>query len=193
MLRPGTDVSSSPLATALSSRQNHVCFKLCIQPNILKLKQATKTVILTYTSKQKPLLHMQRKVEPGAIFFEMLNAVPYFSKHSVQSYAALLVAVANASKPQLLQVCRSCWVFTELTWNLSIRSKATWAKSFLMLLTYRKQIIQNQRKTVRRIITVNVCWRKSSCEPFSLITTYLPVLFRIRIFGFRSGRFLRFF
>ena len=30
------------------------------------------------------------------------NPVPYFSKHSIQSYAALLVAVANASKPQLL-------------------------------------------------------------------------------------------
>jgi len=32
---------------------------------------------------------------------EMLNPVPYFSKHSIQSYAALLVAVINASKPQL--------------------------------------------------------------------------------------------
>jgi len=36
---------------------------------------------------------MQRSIEP----------VPYFSKHSIQSYAALPVAVANASKPQLLQ------------------------------------------------------------------------------------------
>jgi len=34
---------------------------------------------------------------------EILNPVPYFSKHSIQSYAALPVAVANASKPQLLQ------------------------------------------------------------------------------------------
>jgi len=33
---------------------------------------------------------------------EILNQVPYFSKHSIQSYAALPVA-ANASKPQLLQ------------------------------------------------------------------------------------------
>ena len=32
----------------------------------------------------------------------MLNPVPYFSKHSIQSYATLPVAVANASKPQLL-------------------------------------------------------------------------------------------
>jgi len=34
---------------------------------------------------------------------------------SIQSYATLTVAVANASKPQLLYVCRSWWVFTELT------------------------------------------------------------------------------
>jgi len=31
-----------------------ICFKLCIQPDILESKQATKTVILTYTTKQKP-------------------------------------------------------------------------------------------------------------------------------------------
>ena len=29
----------------------------------------------------------------------MLNPVPYFNKHSIQSYATLPVAVANASKP----------------------------------------------------------------------------------------------
>jgi len=33
-----------------------------------------------------------------------------------------------------------------------------------MLLAYCKQIIQNQRKTVRRAVTINVCWRKSSFE-----------------------------
>ena len=35
----------------------------------------------------------------------MLNPVPHFSKHSIQSYAASPVAVANASvsKPQLLK------------------------------------------------------------------------------------------
>jgi len=169
MLRPGTDVSSSPLATGLSSRQNHVCFKLCIQPNILKLKQATK-IIVAHVAKCWTRCHIFRNVEN-----EMLNPVPYFSKHSVQSYTALLVAVSNASKPQMLQVCRSCWVFTEITWNLSIRSKATWAKPFLMLLAYRKQIIQNQCKTVGRIITINVCWRKSSCERFPLATSYAKV------------------
>jgi len=35
-----------------------------------------------------------------------------------------------------------------------------------MLLAYCKQIIQNQRKTVRRAVTINVCWRQSSCELF---------------------------
>jgi len=35
-----------------------------------------------------------------------------------------------------------------------------------MLLAYHKEIIQNQRKTVRRTITINVWWRKSSCEFF---------------------------
>ena len=34
---------------------------------------------------------------------EVLNPVPYFFKHSIQLYAALPVAVARASKPQLLQ------------------------------------------------------------------------------------------
>jgi len=33
---------------------------------------------------------------------EMLNPVLYFCKRSTQLYAALGVAVANASKPQLL-------------------------------------------------------------------------------------------
>jgi len=108
---------------------------------------------------------MQQNVEPSAIF----------SKHSIQSYAALPVAVANAWKPQLIWVCRWCWVFTDLTWNLSIRSKATWAKSFLMQLAYRKQIIQNQRKTVRRGATISVCWRKNSCELFPLATTHAKV------------------
>ena len=79
---------------------------------------------------------MQQDVNPSALFF----------KHSVQLYATLPVTVANVSKPPLLYVCRLCWVFTELTWNLSIKSKATWGKSFLMLLAYCKQIIQNQRK-----------------------------------------------
>jgi len=69
MLRPETDVSSSPLATALSSRQNHVCFTLCIQPNILKSKQATKTVMLTNLLKNK---------NRSCTCSEMLNSVPYF-------------------------------------------------------------------------------------------------------------------
>jgi len=105
----------------------------------------------------------------------MLNPVPYFSKHSVQSYAALPVAVTNSSKPQLVKVCRWCRVFTELTWNLSIRSKGTWVESFLMVLAYRKQIIQNHLKTVRRVVTINLCWRKSSCELFPLTTTHTKV------------------
>jgi len=41
-----------------------------------------------------------------------------------------------------------------------------------MLLAYRKQIIQNKRKTVRRAGTINVYWQKSSCELFPLATTH---------------------
>jgi len=44
-----------------------------------------------------------------------------------------------------------------------------------MLLADRKQIIQNQRKTVWRAVTVNVYWRKSSCELFPLVTTHAKV------------------
>jgi len=68
-----------------------------------------------------------------------------------------------------------------------------------MLLAYSKQIIQNQRKTVRRIITINVCWRKSSCELFALATTHAKVAnsgsgkmviacYRIRYFFKKEGR-----
>ena len=35
---------------------------------------------------------------------EVLNPVPCFSKPSIKSYAALPVAVANVSKPQVLQI-----------------------------------------------------------------------------------------
>jgi len=44
-----------------------------------------------------------------------------------------------------------------------------------MRLAYRKQIIQNQRKTARRAVTINLCWRKSSCELFPLATTHEKV------------------
>jgi len=108
---------------------------------------------------------MQRNVEPSAIFLQAFNSV-------IRNFTG---RAANASKLQLLHVCRWCCVFTELTWNLSIRSKATWDKSFLMLLAYCKQIIQNQRKTVRIAVTINVCWRRSSCELFPLTTTHAKV------------------
>jgi len=44
-----------------------------------------------------------------------------------------------------------------------------------MLLAYFKQIIQNQRKTVRRAVTFNVYWRKSSCELFPFATAHAKV------------------
>jgi len=44
-----------------------------------------------------------------------------------------------------------------------------------MLLPYYKQIIQNQRKTVRRAVTINVCWWKSSYVLFLLTTTHAKV------------------
>ena len=150
---------------------------VCIPPNILKLMQATKNCHTDIYFKTKTAVAHAAKCWTQCHIFqnvenEMLNIVQYFSKHSVQSYAVLLVAVANASEPQ---VRRSCWVFTELTWNLSIRSEAAWAKSFIVLLAYRQQIIQNQCKAVRIIITTNVCWRKSSCELFPLATTHAKV------------------
>ena len=106
----------------------------------------------------------------------MLNSVPYFSKHSIQSYATLPVVVATSQCFEApTAVCHWCLFFTERTSNVSIRSKATWAKSFLMLLAYCKKIIQNQRKTMRRAVTINVCWRKSSCELFPLSITHAKV------------------
>ena len=138
--------------------ESYLCFKLCIQPNILKLKQAIQK--LSYW-------HILQNKNRRCTCSEMLNTPAYFYKHSIQSFATLPVAVANASKPQLLQVCRWCWGFTEPAWNLSIRSKATWVKSFLMLIAYCKQIIQNQGKTVERAVTTNMCWWEELLRTFS--------------------------
>jgi len=44
----------------------------------------------------------------------MLNPVTYFSKHSIQPYATLQVALANASKPSCFKVVADaefCWAF----------------------------------------------------------------------------------
>jgi len=90
-----------------------------------------------------------------------------FSKHSTHFYAALLAAVAYISKPELEYFKIVDDVdFSELKWNRSFRSKATSAKSFLMLLGYCKKIIQSQHITVRRAVTTNVCGGKSSSELF---------------------------
>ena len=69
----------------------------------------------------------------------------------------------------------NCLKFVVDAEYLSIRSKGTWTKSFLVLLACCKQIIQNQRKTERRVVTINVCWRKSSCELFPLATTHAKI------------------
>jgi len=101
---------------------------------------------------------MQRNVEPSAILFQAFTSViRSFAGGSSQCFCF---------EARTALVCHWLWVFTEQTWNLTIRSKAAWAKSFLMLLASRKQIIHNQRKTVRRAVTINVCWRKSSCKFF---------------------------
>jgi len=108
---------------------------------------------------------MQRNVEPCAIFLQAFNSlVRNFTGSSSQCFEA----------PTALNLSLML-SFYQTTWNPSIRSKATWAKSFLMLLSDFKQIIQNQRKTVRRAVTINVCWRKSSCELFPLATTHAKV------------------
>jgi len=103
---------------------------------------------------------MQRNVEPSNIFLQAFNSViRSFTSSSSQCFEAQ----STISLSLMLSFYR--------TWNLSIRSKATWDRSFLMLLVYRKQIIQNQWKTVRRAVTITVCWLKSSCELFPLATT----------------------
>jgi len=107
---------------------------------------------------------------------EVLNPVQYLFQAFNSLYAALLAAVSYISKPELLWVCSWCWRLSKLKWNRSARSKSTWAKSFLMLLYYRKQINQNQHKTVRNAVTTNVCGPKSSCELFPLTTTHTKVL-----------------
>jgi len=109
---------------------------------------------------------MQRNVEPSDIFLQAFNSV-------IRNFTGSSSQCFEASTALSLLLMLS---FTEFTWNLSIRSKATWAKSFLMLLAYCKQIIQNQHKAVRRAVTINVCWRRSSCKHFPLATTRAKVV-----------------
>jgi len=112
------------------------CYLLCTQPNTLRSNH-TKKISYWYIRKSKKLeLHMQWSTD--------WIQCSIYSKHSTHFYAALLAAVAYISKPELLQDCWWCW-FSELKWDRSLRSKATWTKSFLMLLDYCKKIIQSQR------------------------------------------------
>jgi len=152
----------------------------CLQDRIIRLLQVMHTakyleVEASYKNchtdicfKTKTVVAHAAKHWTRAIFFQAFNSV-------IRSFTGSSSQCSSASKLNCLKVCRWCSVFTELTWNLSIRSKATWAKSFLMLLAYRKQIIQNQRKTVRRAVAINVCWQKSSSELFPLATTHAKV------------------
>jgi len=54
MLLPGQMSPLPPGYATVFKTESYIYFTLCIQPNILKSNQATKSVILTYTSKQKP-------------------------------------------------------------------------------------------------------------------------------------------
>ena len=90
---PGEDVSTSSLVTPLSSRQNHKFASSYAYSQISWSR--SKLQKLSYW-------HILQNKNRSCTCSEMLNPVPHFSKHSIQSYAALPVAVVNASKPQLL-------------------------------------------------------------------------------------------
>jgi len=112
---------------------------------------------------------MERNVEPSAIFFQAFNSV--IRSYTCSSSRCFRFEAPTASNLSLMLN----FYRTNVEPIDQVKSKATWAKSFLMLLVYRKQIIQNQRKTVRRAATINVHWRKSSCELFPLATTHTKV------------------
>jgi len=67
-------------------------------------------------------------------------------QHLFQAFNSLLRSFTSSSN--LYFQVRTAWrllmmlIFSELQWNRSFRSKATSAKSFLMLLDYRIKIIQ---------------------------------------------------
>ena len=108
---------------------------------------------------------MQRNVEHSAKFFQAFNSViRNFTGSSSQCFEA----------PTALNLSLFLSFYRTNVEPID-QSKATWAKSFLTFPTYCKQIIQNQGKTVRRAVTINVCWRKSSCELFPLVTTHALV------------------
>jgi len=93
MLLPGTDVFPFSLATPLSSRQNHNFASSYVYSEISWSRSELQK--LSYW-------HVLQITNCSCTCSELSNPAPYFSKHSVQSYAALPVAVANASKPQVL-------------------------------------------------------------------------------------------
>jgi len=106
---------------------------------------------------------------------EVLNQV----QHLFQALNPLLRSFTKSSSLyfQSLTTLRLLMmlIFSEIKWNRSFRSKATWDKSFLMLQDYRKKNIRSQHKTLRRAVTTNVCGRKSSSELFPLATTHAKV------------------
>ena len=76
----------------------------CLQDKIISLLQDMHTAkyIEVEPSYKNCHIDIYFKTKTAVfIYSEMLNPVPYFSKYSIQSYATLSVAVANALKPQL--------------------------------------------------------------------------------------------
>jgi len=82
-----------PLATPLSSRQNHKFASSYAHSQLYWSR--TKLRKLSYW-------HILQNKNRCYTCNEMLNPVTYFCKHSISSYTTLPAAVANASKPQLL-------------------------------------------------------------------------------------------
>jgi len=77
--------------------------QLMIQDRIISLLQVMHTAKYPEIEASYKNCHMLQNKNCSCTCNKVLNPVPYFSKHSIQSYAALPVAVARASKPQLLQ------------------------------------------------------------------------------------------
>jgi len=107
---------------------------------------------------------MQQNVEPSTIFFQAFNPI---IRSITGSSCQCLETSPALSLSLMLSFYRT---------NVEPKSKATWAKSFLMQLAHRKQIIQNRRKTVRRGAAISMCWRKNSCRLFPLATPHAKVV-----------------
>jgi len=104
MLRPGTDVSPNAWVRHCLQDRAISLLQVMNKAKYTEIESSYKNChidnccsLATYTSLS--IWHILQNKNCSCTCSEMLNPVTCFYKHSIQSYATLPAAVANASKP----------------------------------------------------------------------------------------------